>query len=130
MFSSYKADTYYSDRVVSEFSSGADIFKMIHEGNLEAARYQLQHGGTWIERRDIEDRTLLICALTYRQKEIAKLLIKMGANLDASDKYDNTPRKFILDNHSTFGDLLLISHDTNTDSELLGQESPCHCVIS
>lgn len=129
MFSSYAPHRYYSDRVASKLSSGEDIFKMIHEGKLQALRYELQHGAL-IERRDIEDRTLLIYALTYRQKEIAKLLIKMGANLDASDKYDNTPRKFILDNHSTFGDLLLISHDTNTDSELLGQESPCHCVIS
>ncbi len=95
MFSSYTSHRYYSDRVVSKLSSDADIFKMVHEGKLEALRYQLQHGAS-TEKRDIEDRTLLIYALTYRQKEIAKLLIKMGASLDAKDKYDNSPRKFIV----------------------------------
>ncbi len=87
-----------------------EIFNCIVKGDIEAVNLFLMNGMAV----DIKDTALMYAAYNGRT-EIAGLLIESGANVNAGDKYGNTPLMHALRNQDLKMQNLLISKGADTN---------------
>jgi hypothetical protein len=73
-----------------------NIFDLIYRSNIKAVQTQI-HEGTSVDLKNDKGQTLLHYAVIYKQIEIAKLLISLGADLDVKDNMGQTV-KYIIQN--------------------------------
>ncbi len=72
-----------------------DMFNLVHIGAYKAICSRIKKDLSIVNLRNDKDQTLLHYAVFYNQIKIAKLLISLGADLDAKDKFGQTVRDII-----------------------------------
>src|SRR5262249_38705993 len=68
----------------------AELAKAIRDGDLKAIRVQLE-GGVDVNARDADDNPPLLLAAVYASPECVELLLKKGADVNATNKLGVTP---------------------------------------
>ena len=81
-----------------------DMFDLVHKGNYDSLCSRIKNG-TSVNLRNDKDQTLLHYAFFYNQVKIAKLLISLGADLDAKDKFGQTVRDAIQKHNQSYSQL-------------------------
>jgi hypothetical protein len=71
-----------------------NMFDLVHKGNYEVVYSKVKEGIS-VNLRNDQDQTLLHYAVLYNQVKIAKLLITLGADLYAKDKFGQTALEVI-----------------------------------
>ena len=90
------------------------IFKAVEEGDLDSARQLILSDPKNVTQKDDEGQTPLFVAVRFGQREIAALLIKHDADVNAIDKTGQTPISFAALNNSMELVTLLLEHKADT----------------
>ena len=113
-----------------------DIWEAAKEGNIEAVKQQLAAGTDVDAKDDKFGLTLLHMAAANNQNEIAKLLIKEGANVNIKDEDAQTPIHYAsVNGHVDIVELLLVNnanvniHPVNVYTSLHGAASGGHIDV-
>lgn len=96
-----------------------NIFDLINKGNIKSV-YSSIIEGTSINLKNSKGQTLLHYAVCHNQIEIAKLLIYLGADLQAIDNHGQKIIDVIHDNHQ---EVLLKKHTMESFTALIEPES-------
>jgi len=72
-----------------------DVFDSIRRGNCDEVQLAISSGKVHVNHKNVKGETLLIAAICYRQLEIAKHLIFLGADLEIPDPFGKSARDYI-----------------------------------
>jgi len=97
------------------------IFDLIKKGNLKAVHSSIEKG-TGINSKNFKGETLVHYAVYHNQIDIAKLLIRLGANLYSTDNTEQTVIDLI---HNRHQEVLLDNNQVNE----LGVTTDLYCDI-
>lgn len=121
-----------------EFTYQINIFDSIRRGGCVEVKFAIETGKIHVNHRNAQGHTLLISAICYRQIEIAKYLIFLGADLETPDPSGKSARGYIqeLKVHQLYNideviasfchDLALAEDEHYAHVEVVG-ESGCCC---
>lgn len=130
-----------SSRIYSYELVKESIFDLIYRGDIKAVSAKIKKGVS-VDSRNDKDQTLLHYAILYNQVAIARLLISLGANLEAQDITGQTIKDVIQSRYPDLYDSLYvhissslhtIEHGYVQDTQIqeLGHSDDyCCCIIS
>jgi len=92
------------------------IHEAAEKGNIEAVKQHIA-AGTDVNGKSTAAPTPLFFSVRYGQKEVAELLIKEGAEVNAKDNYGETPLTYAFDNKEIVEMLISNGANVNTRGE-------------
>jgi ankyrin repeat protein len=105
----------HSEQVTTPNFEGTSLHTASSEGNVDAVRWLLCHGGD-VNKRDEIHKTPLCVASRNGKLDVAKELIKNGAGVDLGDKFGWTPLHEGSRNGHLDIVLLLLDHSANVNA--------------